>query len=159
MIDFTDPTAIKDYFEALATSHVDIDTFVYGDSDVMQSKAKSEDFGTVLWLDYAQPVQLIDKLSDDIEGKIPNTLFILKKAASEVWEDEETAQGETEIIVRDIMSKLYQDNQAGTISTELAGYKYGESEMMIGAVKFCGTRLDFNLIRSEKLIYNQAKWQ
>lgn len=158
MIDFTNPTAIKDYFEALAASHVDIDNFVFGDKLVMGNDVRSTEYGTILWLDYHQPVQLIDRKSDDIEGRIPDTLMILK-VAPELFEDQESAVDDTEIIVRDIISKLYKDNQEGEITTELDGYKFGETEVTFGSTRFIGTRLDFNLIRPEKLIYNQAKWQ
>ncbi len=158
MIDFTQPGAIRDYFQAIATSHVDISDFVYGDEDVMASAVRSTDFGTVLWLDYPQPVRMIDRRSDDIEGRVPNTLMVITVSPSEKFTDEETTTADSEVIVRDILSKLYRDNQIGEITTEIADYIYGEAEVFLGATKFNGTRLDFNLIRSEKLTYNPAKW-
>lgn len=158
MIDFTVPTAIKNYFEALAASHVDIDEFVYGDNDVIQGIVKSRELGTFLWLTYKSEIQLLDSISDNILGKIPNTLMVLAKAPSELHADQETTTGNSEIIVRDIISKLYLDYQSGEITTELGGYKFGEAEPVFGANKFIGTWLDFNIIRPEKLIYNPAKW-
>ncbi len=159
MLNVYDFQTVINYFTAIAASHVDINSFQYGDFDVMNSKVKSSLMLPVLWMHPYQPVRITDDRSDNETGVKQISLYLYAKANSEAFADRDTKYKELEAIVRDILGKMKKDWNEGTIQTDINGFQYGEADTTIfGATNFVGCRLDINFRIPMRLEYNEDKW-
>ena len=150
-------TEFHDYFNAIATSHVDITGFKFGDKDVVASSSRSNLTTCELWLQEYEPVNVLDNYSDNHLGQVQSSLTIMK-VKPELWEDQRTIIDETEVIAKQIISKMLKDFNEGLQLIILNRYKYGQADLDLGATKYMGCRLDFVILRPERLVYDELKW-
>lgn len=161
----TDEQSYKDYFQALATSHVDITGFKFGDEEELNVAAKTGfpppsggiEGGLTLWADRHRPVELRDDRSDNYLGERTATLMVMG-VDPEVYEDQHALYLECESIVTDFISKLLKDYNEGLISTLFSRYKWGEGEIELSSTAYRGCRLDITWQSPVDLTYNEAKW-
>jgi hypothetical protein len=146
-----------DYWQSVATSHVDITGFKFGDREVINCAARSNMSACELWCENYDPVSMIDNFSDNHTGQLQGSLVIMKPDP-EKFSDQRTVVGECEQIVKDILGKILKEFNEATLMAELRRYKYGEAEIHTGATKMRGVRLDFVFLRPERLVYTAAKW-
>lgn len=157
-MDLTNLQEYHDYFEDIATSHVDINDFHYGDEERLMEAARSNLSLPVLWLEPYQPVTVLDNFSDNQLGRVQGTVAVYMIPDSELHADEFTKLLACEGIIRDILGKMYKDWNDGTIMNELNNVRYGRSLDIIGATRLVGYRLDITILRPERLVYNEDKW-
>ena len=156
-----DYQSFKDYFSAIAASHVDIKGFVEGEMPEFEAWLKHHDDLPVLYLSPYNPIAMQQAWSDKQMGQIECALYLYAKAATEKYSDRNTTYKALEVIIRDILGKFIMDNTEGTVVTNMAGVKFGEvnlREGIVGANTFVGLRLDFAFFIPLRLIYNEAKW-
>lgn len=150
-------TEYHDYWQAIATSHVDITDFKFGDREVVQCAARSGLGQTVLYAENYDPVSILDSLSDNHTGNLNGVIYLIKKSP-EAWADQRTVIAECEQIVKDILGKILKDFNDAVLQAELRRFRYGEVDLQLGSTQMLGIRLDVSFMRPERLLYNEAKW-
>jgi len=147
------------YFQQLATSHVDISSYFFGDSERLQNNVKSGLKLPVLYQEPYQPVSVIDAYSDNHLGNVSHSIVIYDKADSKKFSDEDAAYASCEQIAKELIGKLLKDFHDGTLNIDLSSFKYGQAEDQIwGATRLIGCRLDIVYQRPERFIYDEDKW-
>ena len=86
MLDLTDEQSYKDYFQNVATSHVDITGFKFGDEEELAVAAKTGLDSMVLWADRTRPVEMIDNRSDNFLANRTSTIMVMGPDA-EIYTD------------------------------------------------------------------------
>jgi hypothetical protein len=150
-------TEFYQYFSDIATSHVDINGFKFGEKEIVQCGARSNMTLPALWAEAYDPATILDNRSDNHTGQLNNVIYIMDKKPK-TWADQRSRYDELEAIVRDILGKVLQDYNAGDLQAEFQGFRYGWSEFPLGANEMLACRLDLRFLRPERLVYNQAKW-
>lgn len=146
-----------DYFAAIAESHTDITAFRFGEKEVVQCASRSNLPERTLWVETYDPVQITDRLSDNHNGLIISSMVILAPMPKK-WADQRAIYCTLEGIAKDIIAKVIYDWNGGRLQAEFSGWKYGWAEMMLGSTEMIGCRIDFTLMRPERLVYNETKW-
>lgn len=149
----------RQYFRDIATKHIHINSYHFGDAERLQAQVRSALKLPVLWQEPYLPVTVQDPLSDNHTGLVTQTIAIYTKAGSDKYEDQEEAYKLCETIIKDIIGRMINDNHTGLITHELQGFRYGEAEDLMGATRLIGCRLDIQYFRPERLIYDMNKWQ
>jgi len=154
-----DYDSLRQYFSNVAASHVDINSFKFGDIDVILNSMKSDLSLPVLWLQVHDPVTIIDNLSDNFMGDKKTSIYIMDSAPDETFSNRQAKYVELESIARDIISKILLDWNNGDIFTRFSNFVYGPMEDIKGSVRLIGCRIDLNFQVPMRLVYNEAKWQ
>ncbi len=149
----------REYFTDIATQHIHINSYHFGDSSRLQQATRSSLKLPVLWQEPYQPVTVQDPLSDNHTGLVTQTIAVYAQASTDKYEDQEEAYNQCEAIIKDIISRMIRDNHTGLITHELQGFKYGEAEDLMGSTKLIGCRLDIQYFRPERFVYDENKWQ
>lgn len=155
MIILKELISYKNYFESIATSHVDIQGFVYHDTEEMMAGFKSKHNYPLMYLE-PYSTRLQDQISDNYLGRKTGSLVIMKKSNSN--EAPEAIEAAAETIVCDIISKILKDYQAGDLITEVNGFNYDVIDPIF-VDRLYGIRLEFNFHNPLPVAYNEAKWQ
>lgn len=166
MINFSDEEAYKSYFQALATSHVDIDFFFFGDEDnhidVQRTKGTSED-GITMWLDHYPPIQAGER--DSNTGTI-KAEFTIMKNGSRNNNDEADLQAirkECEDITQQVLAKIMKDhNDAIGPSNEplIESAVFGPMQShVISGNRYEGTLCQVDFTVPLKFDYDETKWE
>lgn len=157
MLNLTDEQSYKNYFQTVATSHVDITGYKFGDEEELAVSAKTGLSSIVLWADRHRPVELMDNRSDNYLGNRTATIMIMG-VDPELHADQQALYTQCEGIVRDIMSKLLRDYNAGDLACQFSKFKFGEGEVELGSTRYRGCRLDITWLSPIDLSYNNNKW-
>lgn len=151
-------TEYYNYFSGIATSHVDINGFKFGEKEVMQCGARSDLTLPILWAESYDPVRILDNKSDNHTGQLSCVIYILDNKP-EAWADQRTKYEAMEVIAKQILAKILKDFNDGALQADLNGYRYGWVEPVFGSTPAIGVRMDLSFLRPERLVYNAAKWQ
>lgn len=157
MINLNDFDSYKAYFETIATEHTDLDGFLFGDSEVQVNEGKSWN-GRMLLLEPWLPATIEDQKSDNYLQRKQGSLFIGGVAVSEAFTDEYNYFRDCEVVAKDIISRMLKEVNEGTIITSITTWKIGMGELILGATKITGCRLDFFFLDPSGFPYNAAKW-
>lgn len=155
----------KTFFEALATSHADIDSFVFGDdttfTSVQRSTAAS---GIVLWLDYYNPIQGTGG-NDSFKGRLTAEFNIMQPAGGRQQTDAQlqTILNTCQQVAQQVVAKIMYDyNQATgpvTATPDYNTFKHGRSiPKTWGATSYEGIAAQLDFIVPLDMNYNPAKW-
>lgn len=159
LLNLTDPASIKTYFSALATSHVDIDSFKYGNEKIIQAGVRTEIKGTVLWCDHPEPVTIRNQQADNYLGQYKATFVIMSKQPK-LESDRDTHLAAMEAIARQIIAKMIVDYSNSELAIDINQYNFGiMADHMEGANAFAGIRVDYHWQAPVDITYNEAKWQ
>lgn len=147
----------KTYFEGLATSHVDIQSFVYNEDENLANQLRSGDQGKppIMWLE-AYELRVNDELSDNYIGNATGALAIIQKISDDMPADQ--AERQCEEIVTQLMSKMQLDHQNGEITAQFNAFSYATIDPVF-ADRLRGVRLQFNFFIPLNLAYDEDKWQ
>lgn len=151
-------TEFHDYFAAIAASHVDIAGFRFGDKEVVQCASRSTLPPVTLWVENYEPVTIQDSRSDNFNGDIRFTMAIMAPMPG-AWADQRTLYSALEVIAKDIISKMLKDWNDGLMQAQINGWKYGWAEISLGATSMLSCRMDLSILRPERLVYNELKWE
>lgn len=158
-IQIVDYDSLKQYFSNVATAHLDINSFHFGDSETFMNAVKSNMDVPVIWLDIHDPVTVIDNLSDNFMGEKKTSIYIIDVAIDDKYTSRQAKYVELEAIAKDVISRILRDWNNGDLFTKFSNYVYGPMSDIKGAVRYIGCRIDLNFQVPLRLAYNEAKWQ
>jgi hypothetical protein len=158
MYDLTDFQSYQDYFEAIATSHIAMDGFMFGDEDIAINKGRVWK-GKQLWLEPWQPVKINDQKSDNYLKEKKGSLWVGGAPPSAKFQDRLDYFRACEIIVEDIIAKMLKDRTEELLITQLTTYTYGMGEFTFSSTPMMGCRFDFIYQDPSGFPYDETKWQ
>lgn len=151
--------SLRDYFGLLATEHVNVRDYGAGDPARLMDRAKSDLSLPVMWLAGPEPpVRVLDNRSDNPIGVMRLTLYVYGQATSEKYSDEDTTYKAMELIVRQVMARMWKEKGEGKVAVDFANWGYGMAEDVIGAVRMVGCRLDLEVMTPLRLTYSADIW-
>ena len=166
----TNLLSYKNYFSAIAQSHVAIDGFKWGDSEVMQNDSRSDMAARVLWAVPYEQVSYNDSFSDNItKSKVARVAYMVLPD-SELYGDEDEALEDCEKVIEDIIAKIYKDKQGEEVvvddvavwqmvATTITGITLRPVTETFGSTEYIGMEMSITFIENTGLTYNAAKWQ
>jgi len=164
-IKLTNLAAYRAYFQAIATSHVDIDGYKWGDADVVRNDNRSDITSRFLWAMPYNNSRYGDKYSDNVHKTKQARVAYMIVPDSEKFSDEDTAFDFCEAVIEQIMAKLLLDKRgkdvAGTwemILSDINSWTGGPVEKTIGSTKYIGWELQINFMDNTNLSYDDSKW-
>ncbi len=158
MFDFiTDPATYKTYFETIATEHVDIDGFIYGDDDVQKNEIRTWD-GIKLWLEDPSRIKPIGPNIDNLLKEKRCSLWVGGSPPSASFEDIQTFYNQCQTIIEDIISRVLRDRQNQDLVTEVTSYEYGRADYNL-STQMVGCRWDFSYHDPSGYPFNEDKWE
>lgn len=158
MYNLTDFQSYQDYFKAIAESHVDINSFLFGDDDVAVNKGRSWT-GKALWLEPWQPVKITDQLSDNYLQEKKGSIWVGGSPGTDKFQARLDYYETTEVIVKDIIARMLKDRNEELLITRLTSYSYGMGEFTFSSTKMIGCRFDFTFQDPSGFEYDESKWQ
>ncbi len=158
MLNLTNEDSYKSYFEAIATQHVSLTQFKFGDEDVIRTAAKTGLQEKTLWADRHQPTEIRDERFDNFLGERQATIMVMSPD-KEKHADQQALYNTCEAIVTDIISRILKDFNDGLLSTQFSRYKYGEGEIELGSTRYRGCRLDLFWEAPVELEYAELNWE
>lgn len=164
-IRLTNLSSYRQYFQAIATSHVDIDGFKWGDKDVVRNDNRSDMPARVLWATPYDRVRYGDKFSDNVHKMKVARVAYLVVPSSELFASEDTAFEATEAVIEQIMARLIQDKRGKDVAgdwqmivSDINSWTTGPVEMKIGSTRYIGCELQITFQDPTNLLYNPTKW-
>lgn len=158
MFDFlTDQTAYRTYFQGIATAHVEIDGFLYGDMDVQHNEIRTWK-GTKLWLEEPNRIKPIGPNIDNLLKEKRCSLWIGGVPPSAKYSDVHAYYLACEKIVEDIIARVLRDRQNQDLVTEVQSYEYGRADYNL-STEMVGCRWDFSYMDPTGYAYNTLKWE
>ena len=153
----------KSYFESLATSHVDVAYFRFGDEkDKSVEQRSGMQGGLMLWLDYYPPIQLAGQ-ADNFLGEIVAD-FTVMQAVSDKKESREEQQVKylaCEEIMQQLLARIACDYQ-NDVLTNLPIYnrsRFGRIvDTQYGATTYTGCTAELPFYVPLKMEYDPTKW-
>lgn len=162
-MNFSDEQAFKAYFEALATSHMDIDQFIFGTVDEASKQVKNIT-GTILWLDHYRPIRAAGQ-KDTHAGKLTAEFTVMQPGSERTLTTEalDALLKACEDIVQQVFAKILYDHDQ-TIGPgahpDYPSLQFGRMEgSLLAGTEFEGTAAQIDFFIPLKLDYNPDKWQ
>lgn len=156
----------RNYFAALAASHVAVDGFKWGDKDVLRNDNRSDMPARVLWATPYERAQYTDRGSDNVvKTKVARVAYFVVPD-SNVFADEDLAFDACEALVEQILARLLKD-KAGEddgeggwtmIATDINTWSTGPVEMTVGSTRYIGYELQISFMDNVNLEYDVTKW-
>lgn len=161
----TNLATYRSYFQAIATSHVDIDGFKWGDKDVLRNDNRSDMPEKLLWVQPYESVRFLDAGSDNVQKvKLARVAYMIVPD-SEKFSDEDAALDVCEALIEQIVAKILLDKRgsdgAGEWSlliTRITSFTAGPVEYKFGGTKYIGYELKIEFQDPANLTYNPEKW-
>lgn len=160
----TDEQAYKAYFQGLATSHADIDNFLFGDEEEMVrvQRSGSEATGICLWLDYHQPIRGAGS-HDNAVGRLTAEWVVMQPAHKNNFTTAELQikLKECEDIVQQMFAKIMYDYQTDVIAQEpdWLSMQFGRMQQhTFAGTSYEGIAAQIDFIVNVNTEFNQAKW-
>lgn len=162
--------SFKAYFNAIATSHVDITGYKWGNKDVVKNDNRSNITASFLWAQPFDNVRYSDNRSDNIVKTKQARVAYMKVRESEKFADEDEDFQFCEGVIEQIIAKMLVDktgsmqetspgvNEWVMIAFNSNGMSTGPVEKIIGSTKYIGWELRIDIIDNTNLAYNAAKW-
>ncbi|HTF21007.1 MAG TPA: hypothetical protein VK658_23190 [Chryseolinea sp.] len=164
-IRLTNLAAYRDYFSAIATSHVDIAGFKWGEKEVVMNDNRHAT-PNFLWAMPYDRVRYTDRSSDNVHKIKTARVAYMCVAASDKFEDEDAAFEASELIIEEILAKILVDKRGAEVAgdwqmiiTDIASWSTGPIEKAIGSTKYIGWELSINFQDPTSLLYNASKWE
>lgn len=161
----TNLASYKAYFQAIASSHVDIDGFKWGNKDVIKNDSRSDLVARFLWATPYENARYTDKSSDNVNKiKVARVAYMIVPE-SELYADEDLAFDACEAVIEQIIAKIMKDKAgqdvAGVwtmLATDPSSWTTGPVEKKLGSTKFIGWEMRINFIDNTSLEYDPSKW-
>lgn len=164
-IKLTNLASYRNYFSAIAASHVDIDGFKWGDKDVVRNDNRSDITDSFLWAMPYERARYGDRLSDNIHKYKTARVAYMIVPDSELFADEDAAFDFCEATIEQILAKILLDKRgadnAGVwelLMTEVITWTTGPVEKKIGSTKYIGWELQITFQDPTNLFYDVLKW-
>lgn len=161
----TNLTSYREYFEAIATSHVAIQGFKWGDKDVIRNDNRSDMPATVLWATPYDSAQYEAQHGDNTVKRKKARVAYLVVPESGLFTDEDSAFDESEAVIEDIMARILRDKAGSEVNgewtmlaTRIGSWRSGPVEMKVGSTRYVGWELEIDFLDNTNLEYDPSKW-
>jgi len=145
----------QSYFRSLATSHVDINGFVFGPLRRIMDQQRSVAEYPLMFLELPDVELTID--GDTYQRGYKGALLILQNAEHEDIAAQDAAYLLTETIIVQVLAKLLQDHQSRLIFLNIETLNIEAVSSLHTNIEH-GWRLEFELLYTGKDCYNPLKW-
>lgn len=161
----------KAYFEAVATEHIAIDGFKWGDQEVIMNDNRSDMAARVLWVMPYEAARYGDKYSDNVQKTKQARVCYLLVPASNSFDHMLQAFVDAEAVIEQIIARIYKDKAGEAVMlgeppvaswtmivSDVSSWTTGPVEMTIGATKYAGCELMMDFRDNAGLEYDPTKW-
>lgn len=144
------------YFQAMASSHVDIQFFRHGSVERALKDSRSEVEYPAMWLEWS-PVGLRDNGHGHRQGKINGAFVIYRGCEPGDFAGQDAAMAETYAIATECAAKLYQDAVQDVIDLD---WESIDMEPVVAAMvdNNYGWRVSFTMWLLNPLCVTDEKW-
>ena len=162
-MNFSNEKQYREYFEALATSHVDIESFVFGDSKHFSNVQKSGNHtGITLWLDHYPPIRGVGD-QDNPLGRLTAEWVVMKSVSGkqQTKEEMDIILDKCESIAQDIFAKIMYDYQVTDSDNQpdWPSRQFGRMESyLFSSTTYEGTACQMDFLINAPATYNENKW-
>jgi hypothetical protein len=153
------------YFTDIATQHIDIDGFKWGDKDVVRTHNRSDITSNFLWAIPYENVRYSDSGSDNQVKNKRALVSYLEVRDSELFSSEDAQYDACEVIIEQIIARILRDKRgadvAGTwtmIATSIGSFATKPIEHTIGSTKYIGWELSIEFIDNTNFAFDAQKW-
>lgn len=161
----TDLASYREYFRAIAESHVDIQGFRWGDKDVIRNDNRSSLPPAILWATPYDSAAYEASHDDNTLKRKRARVAYLVVPSSEAFQDIDNAIETAEAVIEQIMARIKQDKAGSTdegewymIATRIASWRGGPVEMKIGSTRYVGWEMEIDFLDNANLEYDPSKW-
>jgi len=164
-LNLTSLATYKAYFAAIATSHVAIDAFKWGDREVVQNDNRSNMLPRLLWAQPYEAARYQDGGSDNIVKVKDARVAYMMVATSEKFSDMDADFEACEQVIEDIISRMVKDKRGADvdgvwemIAVDLGGITTGPVEHILGSTRYIGWEMKVPFYDNTNLGYDESKW-
>lgn len=161
----TNLASFKAYFSRLASEHVDIEGFKWGDKDVVKNDNRSSITRSFLWAVPYEQSRYADGFSDNVMKTKPGVLSFMKVRESERFVDEESDFEFCESVMEQIMARIIKDKQGAMVGsdwemlvTNISSAVGAPVEITLGSTRYIGWELKIDFMDNTGIAYNSNKW-
>lgn len=157
--------AYKNYFKDIATQHINIKGFKWGEKKVIENDNASASTENYLWAMPYENAQYTDTYSDNItKGKVARVVY-LEVRDSQLFEDEDEQYEACEARMEEIIARILRDKKGAAIedgwtmiATTIASWKTNPVEYKVGSTSWLGWELQMTFIDNTGLAFDKEKW-
>jgi len=162
-MNFNTEAAYKAYFEAIATSHNDIDAFMFGDEYVITTGQPSNmSEGVTMWLDYYRPITIAGSTENcNGNNNTDSTTMQPTSDRKETTSEQQAVYKSCEDIVQQIFAKIAMDFQTEVLDNEAqwsAGQFGRMQESMFAGTMYRGAAAELAFHYALNMEYDNTKW-
>jgi hypothetical protein len=160
----TDLATCKSYFSNIASLHKQIDTFRWGEKDLIQKNNRSNLGARILWV---KPYDGADYQGDGTDNIIKNKVLELRYMLpiQNNQEAREAAATDTEAVIEQILAKMFRDKRGEIIAGawtaivfRVSAIKTDLFEITIASTLYAGCELQITFQDNTHLAYDETKW-
>lgn len=155
----------REYLELLASQHVAIDGFKWGDADIIKNDNRSDLPDRFLWGMPYDRSQYGDSGSDNVvKSKVLRMAYMIVPS-SEKFSDEDAAFDACEAVMEQVMARIFMDRRGKMIegvwtllATNVNTWRGGPVEKKIGSTKYIGWEMEVTFMDNTGLVYDEDMW-
>ncbi|MCZ8021220.1 MAG: hypothetical protein O9302_00375 [Cyclobacteriaceae bacterium] len=160
MLSLSKYSGYKQYWQTMATQHVDIQGFKYGNADVLINGQKTDKAEVFL---HAIPYERARYKGVNVDQQYRNKrarFAVYKKSVSRnSFIEEEELLDFCEQVCSEIMGKIiYNDKKLMNVLIDVNSIDMRPVEDVIGATKYVGVHCEFDVMDNPSMEYNPAKF-
>lgn len=161
----TNLSTFKAYFQNIATQHVDIGGFKWGDKDVLKNDNRSNMPNSILWVvPYDNVKYQGENVDNMMKVKMAHISYFMP-AVGTLYSVEESDFDFCELLIEQILARIHRDKkgyQDGAdwklLATVLGSYTSGPVETTIGSTPYRGWELKIELMENTRMVFDANKW-
>jgi hypothetical protein len=168
----TNLASYKAYFADIATKHLDIDGFKWGNKDVIRNDNRSDLAAKFLWAMPYDNAKYGDKSSDNVHKTKTARVAYMIIPESEKFSDEDAAFDFCEGVIEQILAKMLVDKRGAMVAagdppvsewnmivTDINSWSSGPVEHKLGSTRYIGWELKISFSDNTNLAYDATKWE
>lgn len=163
-LNLTNLASFRAYFLTIATAHVDISGFKWGDADVIRTANRSDITPSFLWAQRYDNVRYSGNADNTLKTKQARIAY-MKVRESEKFVDEDADFEFCEGVIESILAKLMVDKRGALVDGEwemivmnIASINTGPVEKTLGSTRYIGWEMRVDVMDSSNLAYDANKW-
>lgn len=161
----TNLLSYKNYFLDLATKHVDIEGFKWGEEKVIRNDNRSDMPANLLWAMPYEDARYSDSFSDNIMKTKLARVSYLEVRDSKLFDDEAAQFIRCEARIEEIMARVLRDKRGADvdgvwelIATTINSWKTEPVTMVLGSTTYLGYSLEMLFMDNANLAFDAEKW-
>lgn len=157
--------SFKAYFLAIASAHVDIGGFKWGDADVIRNDNRSGMPSSFLWTQPYENVRYTAVHNDNKQKIKQSRVAYMKVRESEKFADEDADFEFCEAVIEQIIAKIDLDKRGSLTDGEwemliasIPSMTTGPVQKTFGSTRYIGWELRIDILENTNLAYDANKW-